>query len=502
MNSFGSKLESNRVLQTSIDLTDLSADSTQTDSDHIVKASGFNVTATLDESRLEHERTSANLISNEEYESNSDDEPIEYPDGGFRAYTVVFGSFLGMVACFGLFNSTGAIQAYLNLHQLKGVSNSLSSIIFSVFTGCAYLVVILSGVLFDEYGSNTPVIIGSIFLFAGIFGAGNCTNVIQLTFVFGLLGGSGVAILSSPLTGVITHWFLKNRSKAFGLSTLGGSVGGMAFPVILEKLYRTVGYTSAMRIMAFICTTLSVLSCILVRERVKPERLADSNLNRKQKIKQTGKELVSLSKKSIDFTALKEPRFLWCAVGASFGELSLVCTLTYFATYVTVVGFSEQTASTTLTVVNTMGIVGRYIGGALADKFGCFNIMMIMLSGMAACNLFLWCAWSTLSKDIASIYVFAVFYGFFNSCVLSLSPSCVGSISPTRDFGKRYGTMYFISGVIIVSGVLGGGAIIGHASLQNYRIFSLFCGLSSLLGVSCFAASRYTQVGMKLLVEI
>ncbi|GME74831.1 unnamed protein product [Ambrosiozyma monospora] len=334
MSSLRSKLESDRVIQTSIDLTDLSPDSTQTDSNHSVKANGFNATVTPDESRLEHKGTSGNTISNEVDESNSDDEDIEYPDGGVRAYTVVFGSFLGMVACFGLFNSTGAIQAYLNLHQLKGVSNSLISIIFSVFTGCAYLVVILSGVLFDEYGSNIPVIIGSIFLFAGLFGAGNCTNVVQLTFVFGLFAGSGVAILSGPLAGVISHWFLKNRSKAFGLSTLGGSVGGMAFPVILEKLYRTVGYTWAMRIMAFICTALSVSSCILVRERVKPERLNHGNLNRKQKIKQRGKELVYLSKKSIDFTALKEPRFLWCTAGASFGELSLVCTLTYFATYV------------------------------------------------------------------------------------------------------------------------------------------------------------------------
>ncbi|GME71226.1 unnamed protein product [Ambrosiozyma monospora] len=501
MSSFRSKTESDRVPQTPIDLSD-PPDSVQANSNQIIKANGFNATDTENGFKLEHKGQSANSISNEVNESNPDDEAIEYPDGGFRAYTVVLGSFLGLAAGFGLFNSMGAVQAYLNLHQLKGVSNSVSSIIFSVFTGCAYFVVILSGVLFDEYGSKTPVIIGSIFLFAGIFGAGNCKNVVQLTFVFGLFGGGGVGILASPLTGVISHWFLKNRSKAFGLSTLGGSVGGMVFPVILEKLYRTVGYTWAMRIMAFICTALLVLSCLLVRERVKPERLHDDNLNRKQKIKQRGKELAYLSKKSIDFTALKEPRFFWCTVGASFGELSLTCTLTYFATYVTVIGFSEKTASTTLTVLNAMGIAGRYTGGALADKFGCFNINMIMLSCMAACNFFLWCAWSTISKDTASVYVFAVFYGFFNTCVLSLTPSCVGSISPTRDFGKRYGTLSFISGIIIVGGVLGGGAIIGHESLQKFRIFSLFCGLSSLLAVACFGASRYTQVGMKLLVKI
>ncbi|GME85251.1 unnamed protein product [Ambrosiozyma monospora] len=319
------------VPQPSVDLTDLSPDSVQADSEHIVTANGFNATVAPDESRLEHKGTSANLISNE---MNDENEDIEYPDGGFRAYTVVFGSFLGMIACYGLFDSTGAIQAYLNLHQLKGVSNSVSSVIFSVFTGCGYLVLILSGVMFDEYGSNTPLIFGSTVLFAGLFGAGNCTNVVQLTFVFGLLGGSGIAILAGPLAGVISHWFLRNRSKAFGLATLGGSVGGMIFPVILEKLFRSVSYTWAMRILAFICTGLLVFSCLLVRERVKPERLADENLNRKHKIKQTGKELVYLTKKSIDFTALKEPRFLWCTAGASFGELSLVCTLTYFATYV------------------------------------------------------------------------------------------------------------------------------------------------------------------------
>ncbi|EIF46795.1 hypothetical protein AWRI1499_3309 [Brettanomyces bruxellensis AWRI1499] len=103
---------------------------------------------------------------------------------------------------------------------------------------------------------------------------------------------------------------------------------------------------------------------------------------------------------------------------------------------------------------------------------------------------------------MASAYVFSVIYGFFDSSVLSLVPSCIGSVSPTSKFGQRYGTSYLCAGLVIFGGVIGGGAIIGEESLEHYKYFSAFAG--SLYGAStiCYIICRFKLVGWKLRAKV
>ena len=48
----------------------------------------------------------------------SEANPDDFPDGGLAAYLVLFGSFMGLIADFGIANSLGAIQSYVTSHQL------------------------------------------------------------------------------------------------------------------------------------------------------------------------------------------------------------------------------------------------------------------------------------------------------------------------------------------------------------------------------------------------
>ena len=52
-----------------------------------------------------------------------DDSSIEYPEGGLKAYSVILGSFLGLIVNLGLINSIGAIQAYVSTHQLLNLKS-------------------------------------------------------------------------------------------------------------------------------------------------------------------------------------------------------------------------------------------------------------------------------------------------------------------------------------------------------------------------------------------
>lgn len=423
-----------------------------------------------------------------------EDDPDDYPDGGWKAYSVVLGAFLGLTVDFGALNSIGAIQSYLNLHQFADVSTKTSSLIFAVFTLITYVTGILSGAIFDVFGPTIPIVIGSLFVFLGFFITGNCNTTASFVGVFGVVAGTGMGILAAPLTGSVSHWFYRKRSFAFGIATLGGSIGGIFFPLVLNRLYKTVGFTWALRVFAFICLGLLGLATFLVRDR--------PDIQQAESKKSRSKQLLVAIRTSVDLRALKEPAFLFCALGMGLSDLSLLCTQTYFPSYITEIGFSETQANLSVTIMNCMGIIGRFIPGIIADKYGCFNVMISMMTLSVLTLLLLWRVWSLNSQSLTSVYVFSVFYGLFNSSVLSLCPSCVGQISRTTDFGKRYATNYLLAGFFVFGGVVGGGAILGDNSLDNFGNFALYCGLTNLLGTGFFCASRYFQVGTKLRAKV
>lgn len=65
-----------------------------------------------------------------EMEQDSD---LVFPDGGWRAWSVVLGSWCAMVPSFGLMNTIGVFEAWLADHQLRHYSKASIGWIFSLY---------------------------------------------------------------------------------------------------------------------------------------------------------------------------------------------------------------------------------------------------------------------------------------------------------------------------------------------------------------------------------
>ncbi|OUM55462.1 hypothetical protein BVG19_g5003 [[Candida] boidinii] len=437
------------------------------------------------------------------------DEGIEYPDGGTRAWVVLFGAFLGFIADFGLINSIGAIQAYISVHQLADASSATTSWIFSLFLGCSYCGGIVSGILFDETGVKIPFILGTTLMVGGLFITANAESIGSFIGGFGVICGFGCALCMNPLMGVVSHWFKKKRAMAMGLATLGGSVGGIVFPLMLNSLYSRVGFVWAIRILAFTCLVILILSFLMIKERLSAnilrentEENQDESFKISQKLIQFSQNFVKYSKEAVVFKYLLEPKFLFCTLAASLGEISLICSMTYFASYALFIGQSENTAFLLLTVINALGLVGRYTTGVLADKYGVFNVMIVMIFGVFVSNIVIWLGVCSTTKTAGGLYSYAVIFGFFSSAVLSLTPACCGAISPTKDFGKRYATMYFVGGVSFVVGLAIAGVILSEDTLRSYNNFIIYCAGLSISGDICWIISRWFIVGSRINVKV
>lgn len=107
--------------------------------------------------------------------SPSGDE-IEYPEGGLKAYSVVFGSFCALVAAFGMMNSVGTFQAYIGKHQLANLSSGAVGWIFSIYVALAFFCGAQVGPLFDAKGPRVLLLLGSVLLILSMVLLGFCAG--------------------------------------------------------------------------------------------------------------------------------------------------------------------------------------------------------------------------------------------------------------------------------------------------------------------------------------
>ena len=99
-----------------------------------------------------------------------------YPEGGLMAWMVVYGSFSGMTASFGLMNTIGTYQAYLGTHQLAHLDPSTTGWVFSFYTFLSFFCGVQVGPFFDSKGPRALVAAGTLCLVVGVFGAAESTG--------------------------------------------------------------------------------------------------------------------------------------------------------------------------------------------------------------------------------------------------------------------------------------------------------------------------------------
>ncbi|KAJ4346006.1 hypothetical protein N0V95_005789 [Ascochyta clinopodiicola] len=330
---------------------------------------------------------------------------------------------------------------------------------------------------------------------AGSFcGMLSCYEYYQFLIVFGIIGGVGTSMVVTPATTALGHFFNTTRGYATGIACTGGSVGGVVFPLMLEALFPK-GWGWATRIQGFVFLVLLTLANVLIRVRLKPSANA---------------KLFPLPNPRI----FKQLDFLIVTVAAFFLEWGLFVPVTYLTSYCINSGaFTNTFAYQIIAIYNATSTVGRWVSGWLADKFGVYNVMIIMTFFCSSLSLGLWLPAAVLSDgndSIAedssraqSIYgltiTYAVLMGIASGSNISLAPVCVSKLCETRQYGEYYGMCYAVVGLGTLVSVPIAGAIIG--SNQLYWAGALFCGLCYTLALLSFITIRVNRVGFRLTIK-
>jgi predicted MFS family arabinose efflux permease len=269
---------------------------------------------------------------------------------------------------------------------------------------------------------------------------------------------------------VVGHWFSLRRGLATGIATTGGSMGGIAFPLLMNSLFDRVGWSRTISVIAMICLVLCGFSNLLLRSRLPP---------------------ASNAKPRPDIRILREPAFALTTLGIFLLELSMFIPLTYISSYMVREGFDTSFSYHILPILNAGSVLGRLVAGPWADRFGPFNvnILAVLLSIVACLGV-----WLPFGSTPQGIVVFAVIFGFASGSNISVGPVCIGRLCRTEEYGKYYATAYTSVSFACLVGIPAAGHIVAH-NQGGYWGLIVFTGVVYVGSLAALWAAKVLRVG-------
>ncbi|KAJ7069261.1 major facilitator superfamily domain-containing protein [Mycena amicta] len=400
-----------------------------------------------------------------------------FPEACTPSYLAVFGAFLALFGTFGQMNAFGTFQAWYAQHQLSHLAPSTISWIGSVQLWVFFFSGGFIGKIFDVYGPRWLMIFGTILYVFSIMMTSISTRYYHYLLSQGLLFGLGVGMLFYPSLSSVATYFCRYRATALGIAAAGSSLGGVMYPIMLQRLFEQYGFAWGVRISGLISGALCCIALATVTRYTPPAA----------KFNTASVDTVPYIKSTVKST-FRDARFVLLAAGAALVALGLFIPFIFIVDYAhSLSTIPARTDFLVLAILNAGGVIGRIAPACLSDVIGRFNILApaAFLSGV-----FCLVMWMLAGTSLALLLVFAASYGFASGAFISLITPCVAQISDVRQIGSRIGLLYTVISVPAAIGPPVAGVLL-EANRGRYTGMILFAGLSVISGSILLFAARW-----------
>jgi MFS family permease len=234
--------------------------------------------------------------------------------------------------------------------------------------------------------------LGSLITVFGIMMVSLCNNFWQLILAQGITMGLGETLLLCPAIALVSQHFKKRLSIALGITIASSSLGGVVWPVIMHSLLdSSLGFGWSMRIAGFIMLPILAVSCMIARPPVQAESSTKA----------------PKPKPAWDWSLVTKPEMLLTASAFFLVYFGMFIPFFYTTDYALSKGFSSNLSFYTISLVNGASLFGRVLPGFVADKWGRFNLCIVMtaLSGIISLCM-------TTVSSVAGLVFFSLAYGF------------------------------------------------------------------------------------------
>jgi FSR family fosmidomycin resistance protein-like MFS transporter len=320
-----------------------------------------------------------------------------------------------------------------------------------------------AGLLADHVGAR-PVLLASLAgMGIGLVLTGLASPGLGVAAGLAVVGLSASAYHPSGM-GLITRT-ISARGRALGVNGIFGNVGIALTPLVTEYAARALGWRNALLVSGGVLIAVTALCASLPIDEPAPPHAAPGAARSST----GGPALVALGVLAL------------CAMlgGISYRGNTLAQPA-YFAQRVTAVDFGLATS-----LVYMFGIVGQYVGGAVADRFPLRWGYLAFHAASLPALLLIGATWNVPLLTAAAVFI------FFSLGMQPIENSLFAQLTPDRWRSTGYGLKFILTfgvgsvGVWIVQGVQGRWGLAAVFPVLGGVVFLLVCtigGLAAVLG--------------------
>ncbi len=319
--------------------------------------------------------------------------------------------------------------------------NTSASYTYSILLAVLGFGSIIGGKLVPKITIKYVVMIGGFLMSLGFFLASLTTPEFPqaLWLTYGVIGGISMGFVYSPTIACVQKCFPEKKGLVTGLVVAALGLGGVVFTPVVEAIIAAnggvgVGELAAIRIISIVFLVICTIGSLFLYT---PE----------QKITTTNGSV------SDDLTAtqvIKTSEFYLIAFAmmlACIGGLMMIG----FAKPIAEGRGMGEVASIGVLMISIANAAGRLSWGAISDKLGRINTLLILMVGSAVLPLLINFAQGYL------IFVLIGFIGFFYGGLLSTFPSLTAETFGAKNSATIYGMVLVGFGIAaLISSNLGG----------------------------------------------
>lgn len=219
----------------------------------------------------------------------------------------------------------------------------------------------------DKRGPRVILITALIVMFVGMAGSGFVVEPWQLYLTFGLMTGVARSALQSVVPGtMISNWFIRRRSAAYGIAAMGPPCSNFLLPPLITLIVAGMGWRAGWIAMGLQGIILGLLPALIIR-RQKPEELGlqpdGARLDPGQD-KSESRPSGAPSPRGGDWTAseaTRSPAFWMVAAGMALVLLGPNVSIIFMFSYFGSMGISPTAAALAVSAVSGMQVLSRLV---------------------------------------------------------------------------------------------------------------------------------------------
>ncbi|KAL7930767.1 MFS general substrate transporter [Trichoderma chlorosporum] len=373
----------------------------------------------------QHEMSRVFSSTHHGHEGDSEDaiqnaQTLPPADHGRGAYLALACCTIAQAPIWGYSVSFGIFQEYYSdpKHGIDASAGAIATV-GSMQMGIMYLLMPVIFVILNKY----PYLrrwcgpAGLLLTMASLSASAFVSSIVGLVATQGALYSIGCALLFSPISLYMDEWFIQRKGLAYGIMWSGKSSVGVAMPFVFSKLLTRFGFRATILSWAAASAILISPTLFFLKPRI---------------------PLPSASRsRPLSFAFLRHASFWMMQFGIVIQSLGYLMPSTYLASYASAIGLSSVTGPILLALFSMASVPGSLVHGWLGDKLSATKVILLSSFGSAFPVFLLW----GLGRQISTMVVFVIFYGFFAGGFSSTWSSMLQEI--IRDDGAAETSLVF-----------------------------------------------------------